>query len=73
MFLDPNWYLLVYSDVAKSGIDSHKHFWRYGWREGRINRKNLKIRKLLNMKMVSSEIDESIPDKSLILKQINSI
>jgi hypothetical protein len=67
--LDRKWYLSVYSDVAKSGLDPHKHFWLYGWCEGRISRKNIRIKNLLNLKLISGEMDESIPDKLLILKQ----
>ncbi len=34
-FVDANWYLKRYQDVAKAGVDASAHYANEGWREGR--------------------------------------
>lgn len=73
LLLDSKWYLEIYSDVKKSNINPYIHFWEYGWKEGRFARKNLKIKRILNLHIIESELDDSIIDKSFILHNYNQL
>ena len=33
---DANFYLRIYPDVRKAGVDARKHYFKYGWKEGRL-------------------------------------
>ena len=60
-------------DVKDAQMSAHKHYWKYGWREGRPSRLTKNINLLLSDDYINSELDSNHPDKILIVKNLNEL
>lgn len=73
LLLNSIWYLNVNNDVKDAQMSAHKHYWKYGWREGRPSRLTKNIKLLLSDDYINSELDSNHPDKILIVKNLNEL
>ena len=48
-YFDKRWYLKMYPDVKKAGVDPVKHYLQFGWKEGRNPSKEFSTNDYLNL------------------------
>jgi len=73
LLLNSTWYLNINDDVRVAQLSAHRHYWKYGWREGRLSHTTKRIKLLLSDDYINSEIDINYPDKNLILSNLNDL